>query len=304
MNGNTASLIILEQSSLSEDKFSKNGELKNVHVVVKNNPFFVRLGLESNDPLVDLDFDMVSVDVQLCYDCDGDRVVDYVRTKPFEYRGIVNEHSDKMTLEVRIKILSSHLEDMLFKLRIRAVDNLTREEIPSLCAMSQPIKVVSKPEQVTRLKRTLTGKKTPRVKKPSTNELMLETLKRIEQQQQEHQSLLQHITQSGSNLLLDTCKVSLGKRITQTSSLESALENLIKAYKDTPFEERPTKIRKFVQNTSDTEILTELSDQLQYSVSGESKRMSTLDADELEYQHLDDFYNELLFPSNTTSVNI
>jgi len=42
---NPPRLVILQQTCLAEENYTVNGEKKNVHVVVKNQPFFVHVAL-------------------------------------------------------------------------------------------------------------------------------------------------------------------------------------------------------------------------------------------------------------------
>jgi len=309
-------LVILEHTSQAEEKYVRNGDQKNVHVVVKNTPFFIKVGL--TPALPGIDFNLITVEAQLMYDCDGDRFVDFVKNKPLEYKGTINEKADVMTLEVRLKKLSSHLEDMFFKIRLKGVDSYTKEPIPSLCITTQPIKVVSKPEQVARIKEGQSGQKpvTPaaRTKKRSLNELMYETMQKIEKQQQEHQALLQQLATNNGSSAVPTDKKS---KVLDSDPLESALHNLLAAYQKTDPSDRPIKIRKLVRKAAAKEVdaLSEFTNHLQYSLQKddsctlsddsyltsaaasstkvEASGNSSISYDEL--QRIDEFYRDLLF---------
>lgn len=173
-------LVILEQTCLLEEKFSKNGVQKNVHVVVKNNPFVVTLALVDKH----INFHRVSVDVQLVYDCASLKEVDFVKLKPMDFKTKPNDEGDQLSVEIRIKVLTSQLEDMFFRVKITLVDPRTHKELPHLSAITHPIRVVSKPDQV--------KKKVKKRKRAPTDNLM-DMLGRIEAQQREQQRMLKKL---------------------------------------------------------------------------------------------------------------
>jgi len=302
-------LVILEHTSQAEEKYVRNGEQKNVHVVVKNTPFFIRVGFSQAVP-GNLDFNNITLEAQLMYDCDGDRFVDFVRNKPIEYKGTINESADMMTLEIRLKKLSSHLEDMFFKIRIKGIDALSKEPIPSLSISTHPIKVVSKPEQVARIKEGQTGKAPApkRAKKRSLNELMYETMQKIEKQQIEQQTLLQQICTT------QVTTPEAKKPKLEETSLESALRQLLSAYQNTDHSQRPMKIRKLIRNatTRNVDTLSELTNHLQYSLQKDESSFSdpslgpkpnkdpTVSVDDL--QRIDEFYRDFLFPDSHSQL--
>jgi len=319
-------LVILEHTSQAEEKYVRNGDQKNVHVVVKNTPFFIKVGLTPTLP--GIDFNLVTVEAQLMYDCEGDRFVDFVKNKPLEYKGTINDKADVMTLEIRLKKLSSHLEDMFFKIRLKGVDSYTKEAIPSLSITTQPIKVVSKPEQVARIKEGQSGQKpvnpATRTKKRSLNELMYETMQKIEKQQQEHQALLQQLaTSTTTNAAAVPTGTSDKKlKVVDGDPLENALHNLLASYQHTDPTERPIKIRKLVRKAAAKEVdaLSEFTNHLQYSLqkddactypssddqnfpSSTTKVEATNNISYDELQRIDEFYRDLLFTGNLTPSN-
>src|SRR4051812_13140864 len=77
-------LVILRQNSLTVEKFSKNGIQRAVHVVVKNQPFLIQVGILNNNNI--LDFSKAPVEARLLYDCDNLKEVDFVKLKPLEYK--------------------------------------------------------------------------------------------------------------------------------------------------------------------------------------------------------------------------
>jgi hypothetical protein len=184
-------LVIAEQTCLLEEKFSKNGVQKNVHVVVKNTPFTITLVLLDKQVNPMINFNNFTADVQLVYDCPTLKEVDFVKLKPMDFKLKPNEDGDQLSVEIRIKVLTSQLEDMFFRVRIALVDPQTMQEVsPLFTVLSHPIRVVSKPDQV--------KKKIKKRKRAPTDNLM-DTLARIEAQQKEQQRLLKKLCVSPSN---------------------------------------------------------------------------------------------------------
>ena len=170
-------LLVIRQTSAGEEKFAKNGVHKNVHVVVKNTPFLLQLGLSRRTRGNEvLDFNRMGIEATLLYDSDEMKEVDYVSAKPVSYKAHIGDRSDQVTIETRIKVLSSQLEGMHFRVRLQAVDSLSQEDIPGMSAITQPIKVVSKPEQVGRKKPPANGPRT--TKKRNMTQDMLDSLGR------------------------------------------------------------------------------------------------------------------------------
>eukprot|EP01117_Protostelium_nocturnum_P003672 TRINITY_DN14954_c0_g1_i1.p1 TRINITY_DN14954_c0_g1~~TRINITY_DN14954_c0_g1_i1.p1 ORF type:complete len:448 (+),score=134.54 TRINITY_DN14954_c0_g1_i1:210-1553(+) len=144
-------LVITRQNSLTVEKHSKNGIVKQVHVVVKNQPFIIRLGF--NSMVLDtthglLALNRTSVEAALFYDCDPLKEVNYIKLKPLEYKCLNDEYESpsSISVEIRLKVLSSQLEDMFFRIVFYLVNPLTHQRINGMMAISDPIKVVSKPD--------------------------------------------------------------------------------------------------------------------------------------------------------------
>ena len=112
--------------------------------------------------------------------------------KPLEYKTRISESGTGATVECRLKVLTSQLEDMLFRIKFTLLDADNNELSPLLVARSEPIKVISKPEQPRKQK--------TRTKKRTLNDMLLDTLSRIEKMQQIQQERLQQITQTVSDV--------------------------------------------------------------------------------------------------------
>jgi len=179
-NGPQQKLIITQQTCLVEEKFSKNGVQKDVHVVVKNNPFVINLALLDKQ----FNFHNLSTEIQLVYDCPTLKEVDFVKLKPLECKMRPNEEGDQLTVEIRIKVLTSQLEDMFFRVVLKLVDPRTRKDYSQLVVLSHPIRVVSKPDQV---------KKKIKKRKRAPTDSLLDSIGRIEYQQREQQRLLKRL---------------------------------------------------------------------------------------------------------------
>lgn len=109
----------------------------------------------------------------------------FVKTKPIEYKPVVNESGDQVTLNMKIKVLTSQHEDMFFRVRVAALQQKTRQPlVPPLELVSEPIKVISKPKQ---------SKKKTQSKKRSLNDLLIEAVHRIELHQRRQHRLVDHL---------------------------------------------------------------------------------------------------------------
>ncbi|KAL6055985.1 hypothetical protein QOT17_016402 [Balamuthia mandrillaris] len=171
-------LHILEQRSLAkEEQTIEDGtatteegtpatRTKVVHNVVKNTPFVVRVGLQSCEEAAPLAFNFNtthSLEVALCFDCEELKEVPFLNQKPVDYkvRSVTNANKEvELNVDVKIRVLSSHCEHMMFRLRFRLVDVVTGEAVLLMSeggrgrnrgyceVFSESIRVVSKPEQI------------------------------------------------------------------------------------------------------------------------------------------------------------
>jgi len=258
-------LIITDQKTHSEEIICKNGFQKTVHIVVKNSPFHFQLGL-ANSNTCKIDFSQVAFDAHLIYDCEGDKEVDFVKVKPMEFKSTPSENGKILETELRIKVLTSQHEDMLFKVRIVGSNPITREEIPGMSIISQPIKVISKPEQL---------KKKQSNKKRNVTDLMADTINRIEKKQEEQKKLIEKLIEQQNEKVEKKQKrdnlspnPSFGweelEVMKEKSEIdfEESFSNLVKSYNAMKPSEKPEIIRKLIRNSSarDTERLSELLD--------------------------------------------
>jgi len=260
-------LQVLKQTSPNQERVSCNGLQKTVHVVVKNAPFTVQIGLINSMFMGQiLDLNHFTFDCILLYDTDtSEKGVDYVKIKPLEFKPTVNEAGNRLTLEVRIKVLTSHHENNFFRVKIVLLEPTTGQQFhPALVTYSEPVKVISKPEQMKKSKQ-------PSNRKRSANDILLDTITRIQQQQQEQQRLIEKLltkkAEKSSAIHGVQPQQSLNtqpklERKDCDSEFDSAFRLFFDLYNSLPQEEKPVKIRKLVRNSSshDTERIAEFLD--------------------------------------------
>jgi len=182
-------LQITRQEDVTSEHFSiKNGISKQVHVVVKNLTFPIELSST-------FDLSKANMVARLLYDFDKEdeekTLVPFVKSEPLDYKVNVLDGGLKASVELKIKVLTSQHEDMLFRVHFVATDPETRQE---LHVFSQPIKVISKVTQVKKGKENhQTGspapfKGTPTAKRTTSD--VSQTLEDFRRQQEEHTRLL------------------------------------------------------------------------------------------------------------------
>lgn len=134
------SLDLVKQTSLSEEKVTRFGQVVDVHVVVKNSPFQLISRIRGTS----VNLHQFSHDLKLMYDMEEEKEVSWVKQKPVEYKTVISEDGAQISLEaIKIKVLSSHHEDNLFRLKLTTWD--PNNEAIHYVVVSNPIKVISKP---------------------------------------------------------------------------------------------------------------------------------------------------------------
>jgi len=188
-------LQIIKQTCIAQETYSRNGTAKNVHVVLKNQPFHITLQLSppeiKRNSQTKSPFESFKIETQLLYDVADEREV-HSLDGPLEYSGkICPENPNHFQLEVRLRALSSQHGDSLFKIRIRA-KSADSTSTPLQTTTSE-ILVISKPD-------VLRKKNEPR-KKRTRDESVLEALTRVEHRLEEQQRQLDRIEQMSMKLL-------------------------------------------------------------------------------------------------------
>jgi len=107
----------------------------------------------------------------LIYDLpEYNKEVAYVSTKPVDYKPSINDAGDEISFDAKISALSSQHEDSFFRLKITVWDpNPSSPYSVPLTALSHPIKVISKPINQRKNKKTETGSSRRRSNKSSTS---------------------------------------------------------------------------------------------------------------------------------------
>lgn len=137
-----AALRICEQRSTSREQTNDF----NVHVVVKNSPFSLVLGLfDNNGSTIPYDLHNFYFEVSLLYNRPEEKEVDYINVKPIDFKKKFSERDALVTLECKIAVLTSQHEDTFFLIKVVASIKETQIQFET---KSQPIKVVSKTNPV------------------------------------------------------------------------------------------------------------------------------------------------------------
>jgi len=319
-------LVILRQNCLSVETVSKNGVQKQVHVVVKNQPFLIQVSCPSS--VVDLQAASTTalVEARLVYDCDSMKEVDFVKLKPLDYKCHTNEFDrQQITVELRIKVLSSQLEDMLFRVLLTPIHPVTSQRIYSSTAISEPIKVVSKPDVVKKKKTSVAGRSRHHTcnsvpKRRGVDSTLMESLTRIETNCTNQHELLEQLDSELRSVDKNTMslKQENSKLICPDSerdfkmSFESAFRDLLRAYDKIDQDHRPEKIRRLIQQISGCKMdgVCELFEIIGQDCKFEKNCHETSPSEgsngfcmcescpfKTELEQIDDFYSVLLNPS-------
>jgi len=141
---NSTLIEIIKQTSVEEQKITKNGQTQRIHVVVKNSPFQFGCALRNNKIS---NFNHLTFDIKLIYDLENEEDVSLAQgCEPMEYKPTINDLGDQIDFDVKIKVLSSHLNNLNFRLKLTVWDpNTPVNSFPQLTITSAPIRVISKP---------------------------------------------------------------------------------------------------------------------------------------------------------------
>lgn len=249
---NSRFLSIEKQEFLGQEQINN----KTIFVVSKTLSFSVVIKSEA------LELKGSKLSAALYYDSDdvgsAYKPVDRVKVEPLTFRSYVHADGKHATFEIRIVALTSQHEDALFRIQFVLVDSTKTEHK----IFSEPIRVVSKPSLVNKRKRAFeemtedtgarpsfsspfksckqqvspvltpvelstTNKENVAPSSPS-NDSILTTLKRIEEQQQ---NLMTQMSFS-----------------TFRPSFETAFQLFVEAFHSLPPEERAPKLRKVVKS--------------------------------------------------------
>jgi len=287
MESTPIELVLLKQTSLTEDSIAKNGTPRILHVVVKNSPFSITFGFPTTSTAtstsISTDLHDYNVEAKLLYDSDIEKEVDFVKAKPLLAKITLNQTGSKMTVEGRIKVLTSQLENSLFRMGIFVYDRQTKE-LAFPITYSEAIKVISKSDQVKKKKITADHEDK---KKRNISDVLSDALEYIEAKQSEQVELLENLMENTEYNVSELLKaVNSAPNFQDLSNLQSTLpsvhsldncekpfvstspsENFDKAFKtflssytQLHSEQKPAKIRKVVSTAADMSDFMELLD--------------------------------------------
>jgi len=222
--------FIEKQESLLEDRVNKNGRPMELHIVAKNIAFC--MNIEAN-------FDLVEnpPSCKLIYDFEDNedkREVEALKSSPLEYTTHVDETGFKAVVEIKIGVLSSQHEGANFRVHFFVINPRNRQ---LLNEYSQPIKVISKRNQVRRiLEKKQTKVESPTLavpaKRSAANDSLMETLIRMEEQQKEQMNLLHKLIKP------------IPIPDPNDMDFETAFSNFVVAYTKIPETQRAAKLRR------------------------------------------------------------
>ncbi|ELP86285.1 hypothetical protein EIN_114790 [Entamoeba invadens IP1] len=127
-------LITCQHKLPKEERSDGSGGTKEVHVVIKQSSFIVVIVSETHV------LEGCTVDCTLVYDNVGLTEVHYINQKPISYTVQITS-ANTITCDIRILVLSSQHEDMLFKVLFK-ITSKTGEVLGNL--FSFPLRVISK----------------------------------------------------------------------------------------------------------------------------------------------------------------
>jgi len=242
---------ILRQESIAKEKFSRNAIQKEVCVVAKGLAFSIDISSTS------IDFHNAKIYAKLFYDSDDEdfKPIELPKSDPLTYKVFISTSGDRTTVECRIYVLTSQHENALFRVKIGVAVGAQTLEIAS-----EPIRVVSKPSQIQKEKRKRAGTVTTAppspISIPSTPALVaattastacckrpldplsvMDSLRRLEEQQKEQRQLIEHLISAKTEVPLE-------------DEFEAAFNKFLNAWSKLPIDERPTKMHKVVSATS------------------------------------------------------
>jgi len=251
-------LILEKQQSLAQDHFRQNGVETVFHIVAKNTPFLFHISAPN-----EVNINMCPLIAKLCYNSELDqKEVETLKSAPLEYTSHVSPSQNSAIVEMKISVLSSQHERSFFIIHISVTGH------PHLKAVSGPIKVLSKKNQVQKLISKQEASKASSPPKssqtipssippsPSSKRLshdqISETLSRLEQQQNENNFLLQQMYKQKSVRIPN--KRTLESSSSTDSEFRESLEGFLIAYGKIPKEERRSKLQKLFKSTEPNEM--------------------------------------------------
>jgi hypothetical protein len=264
----TMQLNIVKQNSLLEEICSKNGKTEKVHNVVKNMPFTIIVGSHG------VDLTKGNLEARLIYNSSDRKEVPFLAKSPLEYFTHFNASGDEVTIEFRIKVLSSQLENSTFLIKVSIKHDAKSAEV-----CSAPIRSVSKVQQIQRKKDAIQNNVVPST--PSIDQLkkrkrrasededesssapeIMEMLQQIRDTQLLQLEMMERSSMVHTPLIpkleFDSSMEEDSCTSPKAPSLEDAFRTFIAAYQATSSSERPSKLRRLLESSDVSQAASEL----------------------------------------------
>jgi hypothetical protein len=265
-------LNIVKQNSLLEEICSKNGKTEKVHNVVKNMPFTIIVGSRG------VDLAKGNLEARLIYNSADRKEVPFLAKSPLEYFTHFNASGDEVTIEFRIKVLSSQLENSTFLIKVSV-----KHDSKSVDVCSAPIRSVSKVQQIQRKKDAIQNNVVPTT--PSIDQLKKRKRSRAVAEDEDESSssspeIMEMLQQIRDTQLLQLEMMERASMVQtplipklefnssmeeddscpspRTPSLEEAFRTFIAAYQATSASERPSKLRRLLESSDVSQATSEL----------------------------------------------
>lgn len=199
------SLVLFEQTSNKSESYDDPDYDSPVSVYVKNAPFRMKIGTvdQASSRVGLIDLHQVRFDLGLLYasqhksrgrasnvvsddnEDESSKPVSAPGFEPLAWKVDVSDRGDEAIVECRIRVLTSQHEHSLFQVRVAAVNPDTGQDFnPPLFLVTQPIRVISKPDKQKPSCSLASSSKA------SPSDKLVEAVERIERQQEEQQKLV------------------------------------------------------------------------------------------------------------------
>lgn len=257
------SLKITHQDSLFLEHIIANGVAKDVHYVVKQTPFTIKLSVPKSSSLT---FTNAALDCQLLYDLEEVTPVTSVKSNVLDFTSRPSHDGHSCSVDFRVRALTTQHHNTLFLIRITLKRNDDYFEV-----LSNPIHSCSKQEQIRRKQSSedesdVIGNHPRSTKRARSDEIrdkladIQETLQRLVNADQSSCHDPSHDASSADNDP-SSCGVPYSRggnrRRPDDSSksdskpcLDVALKQLVMAYEREDPSSRPTKVRKVLSSLS------------------------------------------------------
>mmetsp|Transcript_50151 Transcript_50151/g.125901 ORF Transcript_50151/g.125901 Transcript_50151/m.125901 type:complete len:352 (-) Transcript_50151:273-1328(-) len=181
-------LVLTKQDSQAQEDH-EDDDGPTVHVVCRMLPFTLQFSLETTNVAAPLDLNRFVFDARPEFDSAPERDGELAKLKPLEFKATVVDGGHGLSVDCKIKLTTPVMESTLMRVRVLALDPVSQQPVsPLLSALSGPIRVVSKPDQLKNLKKK-------NGKKRTAAEMLTESVASVEEQQNRHQTLLTKIAQ-------------------------------------------------------------------------------------------------------------